>query len=91
MPPSTCAPRPPRPGSGWRLDAGIAQASLALLGQLEDSLTASQEALLARDLGGLERWTREQIRLRRALEILWAGKDPPGSADGSQQPCRQLQ
>jgi hypothetical protein len=48
------------------------------LGQLEDSLTASQEALLARDLGGLERWTREQIRLRRALEILWAGKDPQG-------------
>ncbi len=72
MPLSTCAQRPP--SRGWHPDAGMAQASLALLRQMEDSLNASREALLARDLARLEQGTQEQIRLRRALEILWAGK-----------------
>jgi hypothetical protein len=73
MPLSTCAQRPP--SRGWHPDAGMALASLALLRQLEDSLNASREALLARDLSRLEQGTDEQIRLRRALGILLAGKN----------------
>ena len=52
----------------------LAAASAALLGELESSLAASQRALLARDVVSLDRATREQIRLRRALEILCAQK-----------------
>jgi len=50
----------------------LAQARLAILGELESSLEASQKALLARDLEGIERETREQVRLQRALAILGA-------------------
>jgi len=38
--------------------------------ELEASLLSSQEALLARDLAGVEQGTCEQVRLQRALEIL---------------------
>jgi hypothetical protein len=51
----------------------IAQASRGLLADLEASLQASQRALLARDVAGVEERTREQIRLHRSLEILWSG------------------
>jgi hypothetical protein len=51
--------------------ATLAEASAAFLGELESSLLSSQRALLARDLASLEQATREQKRLRRALEILW--------------------
>jgi hypothetical protein len=49
----------------------MAQASVAVLVELEASLQASQAALLARDLAQVERSTSEQLRLQRALEILW--------------------
>jgi len=62
------APAEPPPGNPG---ATIAQAGAALLGELEASLRLSQSALLQRDLAGLEQATREQTRLRRALEILW--------------------
>lgn len=50
--------------------AEIAQATIELLNELDASLHASQKALLARDLSGLERRTTEQASMRRALEIL---------------------
>lgn len=50
----------------------LAAAALALLGELEASLRASQKALLARDAEGIERGTREQVGLQRALAPLWA-------------------
>jgi hypothetical protein len=43
------------------------------LRELEMSLRASQKALLSRDVLRLEQSTRQQIGLRRALEILWPG------------------
>jgi hypothetical protein len=54
---------------------------LALLRDLEASLEATQKAVLARDLSGLERSTGEQLRLQRALAILWAesGTHPKAS------------
>jgi hypothetical protein len=48
------------------------QASLELLGELEASLELTQKALLARDLDSLEQGTREQMRWRQALTVLWA-------------------
>jgi hypothetical protein len=39
---------------------------------LEASLEATQKAVLARDLAELEQGTRDQMRLQRALAILWA-------------------
>lgn len=54
----------------------LAQASLALLSELAASLEASQKALLARDVDAVEQGTREQVRLRRALEILWTPGAP---------------
>jgi hypothetical protein len=62
-----------------RSSAEIAQASRALLGELEASLQASQDALLAHDVARLEECTCEQIGLRRSLEILWDAAHPPGS------------
>lgn len=50
----------------------VARASLVLLHELETSLAASQRALLRSDVTGMETGTREQRRLQRALEILWA-------------------
>jgi hypothetical protein len=52
--------------------AEIAQASRALLAELEASLEASQRALLGRDVASLEQCTSEQARLQRSLEILWS-------------------
>lgn len=60
----------PRAGQGG---SEIAQASLALLTELEASLQASQQGLLSCDVARVERSTREQIRLCRALGILWSG------------------
>jgi hypothetical protein len=48
------------------------QASLELLGELKASLELTQKAVLARDLNGLEQRTREQLRWRQALAVLWA-------------------
>ena len=62
-----------------RGSAEIAQASRALLGELEASLQASQNALLAHDVTRLEERTCEQIGLRRSLDILWDAAHPPGS------------
>jgi hypothetical protein len=53
-----------------RKGAAIAQATSALLDELERSLAASQRALLSRDLEGLEQATCKQIALRRSLQIL---------------------
>jgi hypothetical protein len=60
---------------------------LTLIGELEASLHASRKALLALDLAGIERETREQVRSIRNLEDvlarsmaprvrgIWAAKD----------------
>ena len=64
------APKPSLPGGS----AEIAPASLELLHRLEESLQASQRALLSRDLALIEQSTCEQIRVRAALEMLWATK-----------------
>ncbi len=53
-------------------DAEIAQASLALLAELERSLLAGQQALLSRDVVRVEQATHDQIRGQRALAILWS-------------------
>jgi hypothetical protein len=53
---------------------------LALLRDLEASLEATQKAVLARDLDGLEQSTREQKQLQRALAILWAESGTPPQA-----------
>ena len=42
----------------------------AVLDELESSLRCSQRALLEHDLPGLEEATRDQMRLRRMLEVL---------------------
>jgi hypothetical protein len=66
---------PSRSGSGES-----AQASRAVLAELEASLEASQRALLGRDVASLEQCTSEQIRLHRSLKILWSRRaDLPGS------------
>ena len=59
----------------------MVQASRDLLAELEASFQVSQRALLARDVVGLEACTREQIRLRESLGILWsrAAAPAPGS------------
>jgi hypothetical protein len=44
---------------------------LAILTELQASLEASQQALLARDLAGMEQGTRDQRRLQQALAALW--------------------
>ncbi|HEY1271179.1 MAG TPA: hypothetical protein VGF08_04315 [Terriglobales bacterium] len=49
------------------LPDGCEQRFLEVLLDLEASLRASQEALLARDLGKIEQLTREQMDLQRAL------------------------
>jgi len=50
--------------------AEFAQATLAILRDLEASLQSSQKALLSRDIAAVEQGTSEQARLVRALEIL---------------------
>ena len=60
--------------------AAFAQAGGVLLGELESSLQASQHDLLSRNLAGIEQRTGEQIRLRRALKILWS-RNPLQSSD----------
>jgi hypothetical protein len=53
---------------------------LALLGQLEASLHGSRQALLARDLAGIEQGTREQRVLAGEIEtVLRKGIVPSGS------------
>jgi hypothetical protein len=49
----------------------LGQAILLVLRQLEASLEASQAAVLAREVEGIERHTEEQMRLSRALTILY--------------------
>jgi hypothetical protein len=51
-------------------DAEFEQAVLALLSELEASLTVSQKALLGRDLKAITTCTEEQTRLVRALAVL---------------------
>jgi hypothetical protein len=65
--------------AGSSRGTAFAEAGGALLGELESSLQSSQRALLARDLAGIEQHTGEQIRLRRALEILWSKNLPQAS------------
>jgi len=63
---SSSAPRIPLSESAVQL----AQAGLALIEDLAKSLLGSQKALLIRDLAAIERGTREQIGLVRALHTL---------------------
>lgn len=56
-------------GGTVRESAGI-QRQLALLSDLEISLRASQQAVLGRDLEGLQRMTAEQARLRQTLAAM---------------------
>jgi hypothetical protein len=57
------------PGMG---PSTLAGAGMAVLQGLESSLLTSVRALLGHDASVLDLATRDQIRLRRALEILWA-------------------
>jgi len=65
--------------------AQLAAAPLALMRRLEASLGASREALLALDLAGMARATREQIVLLGELRAGYAG------ASGSQDLRRSAQ
>jgi hypothetical protein len=65
--------------TGGNGGAAFAEASVGLLRKLAGSLQSSQRALLSRDLAGIEQHTGEQIRLRRALEILWSQNLPQAS------------
>jgi hypothetical protein len=69
--------RPPHPH-----DDGRAQAGVELLQALAASLEGSMNALLARDLGGLEQATREQARLQREFEILGRLTGPGHAGEG---------
>jgi len=55
----------------------MARSAGALLAELGASLEAGQQALLTRDLGGLERATSEQIGLHRSLHALWSQNGAP--------------
>jgi hypothetical protein len=59
----------------------IALATLELLAEMEASLQVRRKAVLARDRQELEHCTREQIRLRRALEVLLWPRAWPGTAE----------
>jgi hypothetical protein len=54
--------------------------SLALLTQMETSLKTSQQALMARDLDGIEQGIRKQTDLQNALALLWSGDGHPREA-----------
>jgi hypothetical protein len=54
-----------------------ARSALILIGELEASLHASRKALLALDLAGIERETREQVRSIRNLEDVLARSMAP--------------
>jgi hypothetical protein len=63
---------------------------LALLGQMEASLHGSREALLARDLAGIEQGTREQRALAGEIEaVLRKGIAP--SMNGLEEELRRRQ
>jgi len=64
---------------------------LALLQELEASLEATQQAVLARDWAGLDQGTREQMRLHRAFKTVWAQFEthPPGIAENGRGPLEQ--
>jgi hypothetical protein len=68
---------------GSQLGLEFDHAILAILGELEASLVASQKALLARDLDRIRDGTEQQLRLTRALMILGAGPAKPGAGNGS--------
>jgi len=57
----------------------LAQAALGLLTEMEASLQGSQKAVLSGNGPMLERCTREQVRLHRALEVLLAVPAWPGT------------
>ena len=78
--PATGFRKPPSPENSLRpSDAENSYAAIALLRELESSLCASQQALLMRDLAGLERSQGEQIGLRKSLDLLphdaWQPRD----------------
>lgn len=78
--PATGFRKPPSPENSVRpSDAENSHAAIALLRELESSLCASQQALLMRDLAGLERSQGEQIGLRKSLDLLphdaWQPRD----------------
>jgi len=83
MPPNPM-PAPNTRSTGWpdapAAKAGRDETPLALLLALEASLRASQQAVLARELEGLEKLTADQERLRRALADL---ANPGSAADAS--------
>src|SRR5260370_21914687 len=64
-------PLPTESASGMG-PATLAEEGIAVLQELEASLLASIRAVLGHDASVLELATRDQLRLRRALEILWA-------------------
>ncbi len=56
---------------------------LALMNQLQASLSASRTALLALDLSGMELGTREQVGLGRRLEADFRPSIEPGGCENS--------
>lgn len=81
-------PAPPPETVDQPASSEIGHAILSVLSDLENSLTASQRFLLARDLSGLERTCADQLRLVQTLQIFWPrsaapqpGRNVPSSDD----------
>lgn len=80
-----------------KIEAGASATALALLDNLESTLVASRQALLARDVVRLEQLTDEQAQLLRELAKLLAlgvGPHPDGPLAGASaaiilEPARQ--
>jgi hypothetical protein len=77
---STALPPGRTPGARSNGAMELAAASLAILQELEASLAASQQALLARNLEAMESGIERQQRLQRALAILWGMNQRGGNA-----------
>jgi len=77
--PAACIPRPnPLPEAE---DLAAPRLALMLMHDLEASLHTSQKALLALDLAGIERGTREQVALIRKLEAALRRNAAPSASE----------
>jgi len=73
------------PANAGQLAAELLPDRLAVMRELEASLQGSRKALLALDLAGIERGTREQVRLIRELEMVL--RRPTASSAIGRQPA----
>ena len=63
----------------------LLRACVALMRELEDSLEGSRKALLALDLGGIERGTSDQVSLVRRLDSLFRHCGTTSEVESSEQ------